>query len=195
MSTQRWEQSGGLCSTSNATFPPHATSSPPHTRAPADNTFMTSQSWLLRLSDTYTAFALLPRNPLAAFLHNHPLQFISTYSQSPFLVESPVLNLNCLFCPFPLSSILLSGVRKRDRLWALNYPCSTLALKTLKQCGWTDFMSAMMVWRGIILFHWSPLVHLLYLHPSLLSSLTPSIHLSTHTCGHTPRCTYTQKKI
>lgn len=61
------------------------------------------------------------------------------YSQSPFLVESPALNLNCLFCPFPLNCSLLSGVREGDRLWALNYPCSTLTLEPLKQCGWTDF--------------------------------------------------------
>lgn len=156
------------------------------------------QSLFLRLNNTYTAFALLPRNPVTAFLYNPPLQFILTYFQSPFLVESPALNLNCLFCPFPLSSSLLSGVREGDRLWALNYPCSTLALK---QCGWTDFMSAMMVWRAVILFHWSPLVHLLHLHPSFLSSLAaPSLHPDTHihACRHayksTPahRCTYTK---
>lgn len=36
--------------------------------------------------------------PLAAFpAQSPPLRFILTYSQSPFLVESPALNLNCLF--------------------------------------------------------------------------------------------------
>lgn len=155
----------------------------PHTCVNRHTTLCLSPVLFLRFSNTYTAFALLSRNPLTAFLHNHPLQFILTYSQSPFLVESPALNLNCLFCPFPLSSSLLSGVREGDRLWALNYPCSTLALKPLKQCGWTDFMSAMMVWRAVILFHWSPLIHLLHLHPSLLSSLaTPSLHPDPHTC-------------
>lgn len=97
-----------------------------------------SPALVLRLNNTYTAFAILPRNPLTALLHNRPLQFILTYSQSPFLVESPALNLNCLFCPFPLSSSLLSGVREGDRPWALNYPCSTLALKPY-EAVWVDW--------------------------------------------------------
>lgn len=49
---------------------------------------------------------------------------------------------------------------------------------------WVDrfFLSAMMVWRAVILFHWSPRVHLLDLHPSFLSSLAaPSLHPDTLT--------------
>lgn len=93
--------------------------------------------------------------------------------------------LKFFFCPLAFSNILLCGAREGHRPRVLNYPCSTLALKPLKQCGWTDFMSAMMVWRGVILFRWSPLVHLLHLHPSFLSSLNiSSLRSDAHACRY-----------
>lgn len=50
-------------------------------------------------------------------------------------------------------------------------------------------MSAMMVWRAVILFHWSPLVHLLHLHPPPStpspSPTPPSCHsIQKNTCRH-----------
>lgn len=130
----------------------------------------------------------MPRNPLTAFPLNHPSQFILMYSQSPFLVESPALNLNCLFCPFPLNCSFLSGVREGDRLRALNYPCSTLTLEPLKHCGWTDFYECDdgLTWRNpLLLISPRPSVP----SPSLFYSLATPISPpgSTHACRHAYR--------
>lgn len=146
-------------------------------------------SQFLQINETCTAVALLPWNPLTAFLNNNPYSFTRHSSNPPFFfLANPALNFNCLFCPLAFSSILLCGAREGHRPWVLNYPCSTLALKPLKQCGWTDFMSAMMVWRGVILFRWSPLVHLLHLHPSFLSSLNiSSLRSDVRACRYSNR--------
>lgn len=180
----------------NTTFLAHAALSLPLTQVWAYTAlYVCLQSLFLRLSNTNTAVNLLPRNPLTAFPAQSPFTIYLDVLSIALSCRILALNLNCLFCPSPLSSSLLSGVREGDRLWALNYPCSTVALK---QCGWTNFMSAMMVWRAVILFHWSPLVHLLHLHPSFLSSLAaPSLHpqmyVHTHTSTQTHTyCTYAQ---
>lgn len=134
--------------------------------------------------------------------HSFTTQLHFTIQSSIFFFRA--LNLNCLFCPFPLCLSLVCGVREGHRLWALNYPCSTLALNPPEHCGWTDFMRAMMVWRGVILFHWFPPVHLLHLHPSSTPLTISSLHSDTNTCRYTNKsmqihmhayCTYAEHSV